>query len=202
MDQEFSDIIIGGAGLLVFLAIAFVGGLLISKFRNSRYSAAWQPLIPLINGNVENDGGGAATSWLTGTYQGKSVYASMVPKRNRYSTDSNEHYNYFEAGLRDIPGKYSWRVEHQAGLLGLGIGKTGWDVVSENKALETKLRDAAIVEEISRFLLMSVDYSPQRRILRLSEDVTPAWIPPTDRVRQEFELLLRLESINAALNRD
>lgn len=71
--------------LAIFLVVVFALGFLISRFKNARFEKEWQPLVPLINGKVVNDGGGAATSWLTGTYQGKSVYASMIPKRNRYS---------------------------------------------------------------------------------------------------------------------
>lgn len=68
----------GTAVLAVFLVFVFILGKLIYTFKASRFTKAWGPLIPIIQGTVANDGGGAATSWLTGTYRGKKVQASMT----------------------------------------------------------------------------------------------------------------------------
>ena len=58
-------------GLAVFLAVAFGIGFLVNKVKNAKFARAWAPLRPVIEGSaVVEDGGGAATSWLTGTYQG------------------------------------------------------------------------------------------------------------------------------------
>jgi hypothetical protein len=81
MDQETKDLLFGAAVLIPFLIAVFAAGFVISRFKNRRFTAAWAPLVPIIGGKVVDDGGGAATSWLTGTFQGRSVHAVMIPNR-------------------------------------------------------------------------------------------------------------------------
>lgn len=61
-----------------FLVCVYLAGLVLSRFKNARFTRAWQPLVPLISGKVVSDEGGAAISWLVGVYRGQQVCASMV----------------------------------------------------------------------------------------------------------------------------
>ena len=110
MSQETWDMIVGAAILIPFLILVFAAGLVLNKFKNGRFTRAWGPLVPIINGTVIQDGGGAATSWLTGTYRRRKVRASMVPNRNRYSGESGHTYNYFDIEIQDVPGGQGWSV--------------------------------------------------------------------------------------------
>ena len=76
-----NDTLLGGIALAAFLVLVFGAGVVLNKWKNARFRQAWAPLVPIINGKVEDDGGGAASSWLAGTYQGQPVYARMTPAR-------------------------------------------------------------------------------------------------------------------------
>lgn len=201
MTQEMSDMLFGAGILALFLVIVFVLGYGINRLKNARFTRTWQPLIPLIDGKVVEDGGGAATSWLTGTYKGTAVYASIVPNRNRYAMtdDTGGHvYNYFEVGVQNVRGQFAWSVEHKEGVL--GFGHKGWTATSENKKLAADLERSGVVEEISRYHPMTVEYNPRTKTLRFTEDVTPLLLPPNDRVQQELDLLLNIAQLNERLN--
>src|SRR5262245_29922515 len=121
------DLISGSIILAVFLVGVYFAGRILSRLKNARYARAWAPLIPVIGGKVVDDGGGAATSWLTGTYMGRSVCASMVPNRNRYPGESGFRFHYFEVALLETPGKSDWFVKERS--------------ISADKALERRLQD-------------------------------------------------------------
>src|SRR5689334_20548661 len=93
--QQSSDMVLGIVVLVPFLILCFVLGKAIATLKNARFTKAWAPLVPVIQGTVVHDGGGASTSWLTGTWQGRKVQASMTPGRNRYSGESGSRYNEF-----------------------------------------------------------------------------------------------------------
>src|SRR5689334_22524567 len=112
--QDLSDFWLGVIVLIPFMVGVFTLGWLINRFKNRRFTVAWRPLVPVIGGRVVEDGGGAATSWLTGTFEGRRVYGSMIPDRNQ-GTESGLKYHYFEAALQDVPGRVDWRVEYAAG---------------------------------------------------------------------------------------
>ncbi|HEX6904201.1 MAG TPA: hypothetical protein VF789_31115 [Thermoanaerobaculia bacterium] len=201
MNQEVppGDMLFGGMVLAIFLVFVFLLGLLISRFKNARFAKAWKPLAPLIDGKVVEDGGGAATSWLTGSYRGRRVVASMVPDRNRYSEDSSGHrYNYFDVALLDMPGQQDWKIEHQTAIL--GFGQTGWRIVTKDKALEERLNASGILFAVSPFGSPEIAYSARDGKLQYSEDVTPQWIPTPERFQQELELLLTLAKVNEEVN--
>ncbi len=200
MNQEVppGDMLFGGMVLAIFLVFIFLAGMLISRFKNARFAKAWTPLAPLIGGKVVEDGGGAATSWLTGTWRGRRVVASMTPNRNLYSGESGHRYNHFDVALLDVPGGRDWKIEYQTAIL--GFGQTGWRIVTRDKALEDRLNASGILFAVSNFGSPEIAYSARDGKLQYSDDVTPQWIPTPERFQQELELLLTLAKVNEEVN--
>jgi hypothetical protein len=200
MNQEVppGDMLFGAMVLAVFMVFVFALGFLVNRFKNSGFRKAWAPLIPMIQGKVVEDGGGAATSWLSGTYRGRKVVASMTPSRNRYSGESGSRYNYFDVALLDVPGGQDWQIEYKTAIL--GFGQTGWRVLTKDKALEDRLNASGILITIPNFRPDEVLYRARERKLLFAEDVTPQWIPTPERFQQELELLLALEKVNVEVN--
>lgn len=198
MSQETWDMIIGAAILIPFLILVFAAGLVLTKFKNGRFVKAWAPLVPIINGTVTNDGGGAATSWLTGSYRRRKVRASMVPGRNRHYEASGHKFNYFDIEIQDVPGGQDWSIVYKTALL--GFGQTGWGVETKDKSLEESLRGAGVVDLVARLGSPTVEYKKKPGTLLYSEDVTPRWVPTPERFQEELELLLRLAEVNEAIN--
>jgi hypothetical protein len=200
MSQEVppADLVFGAVGLVIFLAFVFGAGLLLSRFKNARYTRSWAELVPVISGVVTNDGGGAATSWLSGSYRGRPVRAAMVPQRSRYSGESGHHYNYFEVTLLEVAGQHDWSVAYKTPLM--GFGAEGWHISAHDPDLAGRLQDAGVIERIAPFGAQEVSYRSHGRQLRYSEDVSPRVAPPPERFVAELELLLALAAINAAVN--
>ena len=191
MSQEVAsaDILFGAIILLGCLACALLAGRFLSTWKNRRFATAWAPLVPLINGTVHNDNGGAATSWLIGTYQGKHVKARIIPGRNRH-IEGNDRYNYFDVALLDVPGQQNWRIVYQTALLGLG--HTGWDIKTEDQSLRVRLEEMDIMAELARLGTPTIEYSAREHTLLYSEDITPRWVPVPERFQEVLEILLRL----------
>lgn len=199
-----SDTVLGIVILIPFLIAVFIAGYLLYKFKNRRLTAAWGPLVGLVNGTVSGDGGGAATSWLTGVWKGRAVAASLSPGLNQHE-DGGAKYNYFDVALRDVPGKHDWSVEYTRRVI--GIGQTGWQVRADNPALEEALRAAGVAalvapfgETPSHFQRPSLEYNRLTRLLRYRMDVSPAVTPTPQRFTELLEMLLRAEEINRQKN--
>jgi hypothetical protein len=195
MNQEVAtgDLIFGAVVLIIFLIIVLVIGRFVSGLENQRFSKAWQPLVPVINGKIIHDGGGAAISWLTGTYKGKAVQASMIPGRNLYQDESGSRYNYFEVKLVDVPGNQDWRIAYKMPLAGLG--KEGWQIQSQNLTLQSRLQQAGVLSTLSRFGRPTVEYKAKQKTLTYSEDISPRWVPDQEQFMDELALLLQLAAI-------
>lgn len=200
MNQETppGDMLFGAFVLAIFLVFVFTLGFLINRFKNRRFTYAWRPLVSLINGKVVEDGGGAATSWLTGTYRGQRVRASMTPNRNRYSTESGSYYNYFDITLLDVPGRQDWSIEYKTPIL--GFGQTGWQIDTKDAALRDRLHASGVIDEIALMGPEEVRFQARAKTLLYSEDVTPLWVPAPERFQEELEFLLRLARVNAEVN--
>ena len=200
MNQEAppGDMLFGSIVLIIFLVFVFGLGFLINRFKNRRFTRAWKPLVHLINGKVIEDGGGAATSWLTGTYRGQPVRASMIPNRNRYSGESGPKYNYFDIALLEVPGRQDWRIEYKTPIL--GFGQTGWQIDTKDAALRDRLQASGVIDEIARMGPEEIRYQARAKTLLCSEDVTPLWVPAPARFQEELELLLLLARVNAEVN--
>lgn len=199
MSQETSDILLGVAVLIPFLICVFAAGFILNRFKNRRFVKAWASLVPIIGGKVIDDGGGATTSWLKGTYQGRQVWASMVPNRNRYSGETGHYYNYFDITIQGAPGGQDWSVEHKTALL--GFGATGWKIETSDPALEVRLRDAGVIDMLAGMGMPKVEYKRRDGTLVYSEDVTPQWVPTPERFQEELGLLVRLVKLNEDLNK-
>lgn len=200
MNQEVppSDLLFGVVVTVVFLIFVFALGYLIYRFKNYRFDRAWAHLIPLVNGTVTGDGGGGATSWLTGTYRDQRMRSTMIPNRNRYSGESGSYYNYFDVALLDVLGKQDWRIAYHAAIL--GFGKTGWQIEAADPALKERLQASEILNEITRMGSPEVKYQARDKVLLYSEDVTPLWVPSVGRFQEELELLVLVARVNREVN--
>lgn len=206
-NASMSDMVFGAIGLIIFLALIFVAGALLYKLVNARFNRAWGPLMPLINGKVVGDGGGGATSWLVGAYQGRKVQASMTPGRNMYSPadSSGGKYNYFEVALADIGGKRDWSVTFDRKIL--GIGQTGWRVKSDDPSVEASLKAADISsllipfgEPAGHFNLAPLDYNHRERLLCFRYDNGAQWAPTPQSFAAQLDMLVRAAEINERVN--
>ena len=202
-----SHILFGAIGLVIFLAIVFVGGYFLYKFKNSRLTKAWGPLVQIVDGKVVGDGGGGATSWLVGTYKGRKVQASMVPGRNMYSSDesSGAKYNYFEVALADVTGKHDWNITFDRKWL--GMGKEGWRVQSTDPSVQAALDAAGVVsvlapygEPPSHFSLPTLEFNRREGLLRYRYDAGSSWTPSPQMFVEHLEMLQNFADINKRVN--
>lgn len=206
-----SDLMLGTLVLIPFLVFIFVAGYFIYRFKNARLASAWGPLVALVNGKVVGDGGGGATSWLVGTYQGRAVQASIVPDRNMYSgadaggSGPGERYNYFEVALSDVPGGQDWRVTHGEKILGLG--QEGWRVQSADPAVEAGLNAANVLALLTPFGVPPpylrfpiLEYQRGQKLLQYRADITPRRAPTPEQFAQLMAMLQQAAEINARVN--
>lgn len=199
-----SDFLFGVIGLILFLAVGLVGGYVLYRFKNRQLTNAWEPLVALVNGKVVGDGGGGATSWLSGTYKGRPVVASLSPNINQHQ-EGGFRYNYFDVALGETPGQHDWNIEYTRSVL--GVGKTGWRVRSRDAALETALIAAGVADLVapfgetpSHFMRPTLEYNRHERLLRYRTDITPRVAPTPDQFTRLLDLLLQLAEVNARVN--
>jgi hypothetical protein len=186
--ESSSEMVFGSIVLFFFLIFVFALGKVIYTFKNARFTRAWSPLVPIINGTVVGDGGGGATSWLTGTWQGRRVRAIMTPDRNRYSDESGGwRYNEFGIELLDVPGGQDWRIDNS-------------QVEKAEPALRQRLEASGILLMIQAFGMPTVSYSRSQRMLSYSEDAGSRWTPTPEHFEAELGLLLRLANLNQEIN--
>ena len=198
MSQETSDFIFGAVVLVIFLIFVFVLGWLINKFKNARFAKAWASLQPIINGKVHEDGGGAATSYLVGTYQGWQVQASMMPNRNMYSGESGHYYNHFDVALLGVPGKQDWSFEYHAPIM--GFGKSGWHVETKDQALAERLERANLIAALAGMGQPKIIYQQRNGLLKYEADITPLEVPTPEMFQKKLEILLWLAKVNEEVN--
>lgn len=204
MSQEVppGDLFFGAIILIVFLICVFGAGFLLSKFKNARFTKAWASLIPIVQGSVSGDGGGGASSFLMGSYQGRTMRATMVPQRNRYS-ESGSYYNYFDVTMAGVPGKQNWQLKYNTPIL--GFGTTGWEIAADDSALQERLQARGVIDLVERLgatpilTLPTLDYTARNGALLFREEVA-AWIPTPERFKAQLELLILLAKINAEVN--
>ncbi|HYD51225.1 MAG TPA: hypothetical protein VEA99_01310, partial [Gemmatimonadaceae bacterium] len=174
---------------------------LIGKIKNRRFTRAWQPLLPTLQGAeiLPDRGGGAASSWLTGTYRGRPVFAQMTPDVGHGGTSDTAGYeNRWDTGLRDLTGGHDWSVQWSTAIL--GIGTTGWSFRSDDPALAARLERSAVRALADSLGRGRIAYSARARTLVLHQDIRPLWVPPPDRFRHELDVLLRMADEVAPLN--
>lgn len=199
-----ADMVYGAIGLVIFLVVVFIAGYFLYKFKNARLTSAWGPLVGLVNGKVVGDGGGAASSWLTGTYRGRAIAAKIAPKLNKHE-DGGDHYNYFDVALRQAPGKVDWNVGYSRAIL--GMGQSGWQVKAKDAALEAALRAAGVAalvapfgETPAHFIGESLTYSAREQLLRYQTDITPRVAPTPQEFTAMLDMLFQVDEINRRVN--
>jgi hypothetical protein len=199
MHQEVpaSDIVFGVLVLIPFLIGAYCIGRLVAAWHNRRYTAAWSPLIALINGTVRNNTGGDI-SWLDGTYRGSRVQASMAPHSGMHRSFyvDNRYFNDFTVELPNVPGDQDWKILNQAANFTSKV--TGWRVVTEDLRLQACMQQTGILTELARFDRPSFRYDARTHTLQYREDITPRWIPTPQRFQEILEIMLRLAAVSAA----
>ena len=199
-----ADMLFGAVGLVIFIVVVFIAGYFLYKFKNARLTSAWGPLVGLVNGKVVGDGGGAASSWLSGTYQGRPVVAKLAPNLNQHE-DGGSKYNYFDVALTETPGGHDWAVDYAHGVL--GFGRTGWRVVAKNTTLQAAIEAAGVIDLIAalgqppgHFVMPTVEYNRREASLRYRADISPTVAPSPERFGQMVAMLIRLAEINAQVN--
>jgi hypothetical protein len=187
-----SDFTLGLIVMPFFLVFIFTMGYVIYRVKNAAMTREWTPLRPLFDGGgtVTGDGGGAATSYLTGTYRGRRVQASMSPDVAKYSGESGSYVNLFTVALLDVPGTDNFRITEAPSLP--RFWRSEWRVDAANEAVRAALEAARAVERVSAFGDAEVSYDRSTRTLRFVEDVRPLKVPPRDRFEQELDLLFNL----------
>jgi hypothetical protein len=162
-DVSKDDMIFGAIVLGILLVFVFALGYGINRFKNWRFRREWAPVLPVItNPKIAEDAGGAATSWLSGTYRGAKVYASMTPQVAKYTGDTGGgKANRFSVGVQDIAGRNDWTVEWKPALP--LIQKAGWTVHSKDNALQALLEGSGIVALISPLGEAALRYSARER---------------------------------------
>jgi hypothetical protein len=199
--SEMSDFTLGLIIMPFFLVFIFVMGYGIYRVKNAALTRAWTPLRPLLDGGgtVNGDGGGAATSYLTGMYRGRRVQASMSPDAAKYSGESGHYANWFTVSLLDVPGADNFRITAAPTLP--RFWQSEWRVDAANEALRAALEAAGAVARVSAFGDVEVSYDRASRMLRFVEDVRPSKVPSRDMFQQEIDLLIDLADLVEPLNR-
>ena len=192
-----SDMLLGVIVLVPFLVFIFVAGYFIYKFKNARLASAWGPLVGLVNDvTIAGDGGGGASSWLTGTYRGRPIAAKLAPKLNKHE-DGGDHYNYFDVALRQAPGKVDWNVGYNRAIL--GMGQSGWQVKAKDATLEAALRAAGVAALVAPFG-ETLTYSAREQLLRYQTDITPRVAPMPQEFTALLDMLFQVDEINRRVN--
>jgi hypothetical protein len=197
MLENFSDTVVGVVGLSVFLVLAYAGGRLINAGRHRRFTRDWQPLVPVIGGTVHEDpGGGGASSWLVGSFGGRTIHASMSPDIRRGEDSGYE--NRFSQGVAELDGHESWYLSHHAPLFGSGAGE--WSIQAKEDSLAQRLTDAGVIDIARTVGPSTVSFDPHGRILRVEQDIRPLRVPSDARFRQLLDVALQLAVVNERTN--
>lgn len=192
-----SDTLLGTTILVIFLVVVFAAGWVLYRIRNAALAREWAPFRPLIqDARIVGDGGGAATSWLTGTYRGRRITASISPNVSANTDTTSGHYrNVFSLALDDVPGARDWRLDHAPWSSG-----TQWQVVANDGTLRNALAASPAMSIVSRLGAGDVGFSRSTRTLRFSEDVRPLKAPPPQRFEAILDALFELADVNTAVN--
>lgn len=200
-DFSFNDLpdwAIGVPVMIVFMIFVFALGWVLNTIKNAKFARDWKPLIPVIDGKVLSDGGGATTSWLIGTYRGWRVQAAMTPHRNQITGETGHYYNSFEIEIWKASGGQDWTIELRAG--GFGFGEAKPRITAKDQALAERLERAGALDLAGQLGWPTLRYWARQRKLHYSGDVTPRVTPTPERFREELDLMLALVQLNERVN--
>lgn len=195
-DVSTSDIVFGAIVLAGFLVVAYVIGKTTSAFTNRKFARAWEPLVPIVNGTVSFDSGASASSSLYGQYNGHRVHANMVPQRNKYEHSPGERFNYFDVGLKDIPGAHDWTIRHNQKVLGMGYD--GWRVHSLDAAEQQRVESWGLTSVLAMLGAPQLEFDAATQTLMISNDITPNLVVTAADFKDLLDLLVRVARLQAA----
>lgn len=183
-------------GLAAFLAFCYGAGLLLNKFKNAKFVRAWAPLVPVLEkAEVVEDGGGAASSWLTGTYQGHLAVACMTPERRQ--GESGPRFNEFSVSLRQVKGTHDWTFALRPSP---EPGKSPWQMTAGSTALAQRLERAGIEAGLPGLGFPKVTYRQGTELLEYKIDITPAVVPTPELFARTLDFLVWLKQVNEQAN--
>ena len=179
-------------GLVVFLFLAYQAGKLLNTFKHRRFTKAWKPLIGIVNGEVHEDPlGGGASSWLLGQWKGTTIHARMTPAVR--TAQASNHENQFAVGVPEQDGRLNWRADRRGFT-------TSLDVISDDRALEDRLRDAGVLELLNRAKCRTAHFDRSSRYVFVEENVAPLWIPPPERFIVLLDVAVELARVQSTAN--
>jgi hypothetical protein len=190
-----SDTVLGVIILAIFLPVVYVAGRWVNRFKNARFHQAWAPLVPLIDGKVVDDGGGAASSWMTGTYRGQKVQARMTPARA--VDEDGPRFNDFSVAVAEVDGEHDWSFAFRSGP---APGKSPWRVTAGSTAVAQRLERAGIEARLPGLGYPKVTFTRASRLLEYQVDVTPSIVPTAEQFKATLEFLIWLNGINREAN--
>lgn len=187
------DGMLTGLGVVAFVIAAWLVGSVVNRIRHRRFSRAWRPLIDVIDGTVHEDPqGGAATSWLVGSWKGHVIHASMSPHVR--STEWQHHENRFSVRVADQGGIASWRAELSPATFARLV------VHCDDPGLAQRLERAG-VEALMRDAQCTVAHFDRHGgYVSIDENVSPAWIPPRERFICLLHVATALAGLQASIN--
>jgi hypothetical protein len=182
-------------GLFIFalLIVAAVAAFVVwfVKRSHARYTEAWGPLLPLV------EGGSSKGSRMTGTYQGMPVSARVRAVSD--SDNSNTTY-FFEASLTGAAVGRDWAIRYGGQKL-LGFGEKVWHVTTKDDALKARLEGSGEFADVAQLGYPTVTYKARRGEILYSEQVSGMFdIPRPERFSAQLELLARLARLNSQSN--
>lgn len=203
------DFVFGAIVLVIFLALVAAAGVLLYRIKNARFTRAWAPLVPVIGGRIRGDGGGAATSFLVGSYLHHDVEASMSPNAGAVGgvgeTSTGVAHNAFEIKLGGVSGRSDWR------LLGPRAGTGQWRIDTADEELRQRLAASDLIirvaalghpsHAITTVGLPVLRFVSGHAMLHYREDAGPVVVPSAQRFRQELDTLLGVVALNSSVNR-
>ncbi|MCC6317388.1 MAG: hypothetical protein IT361_06800 [Gemmatimonadaceae bacterium] len=181
-------------GVVAFVVLAWRVGLLVNRFKHRRFVRAWQPLVGIIDGVVHEDPqGGGASSYLAGSWKGRTIHARMSPHVR--SWEWQHHENRFGVGVANVAGRTSWMTTGDARQ-----GERGLGVKSDDHALEERLHAAGVVERLRCIQCHSVHFESFSGYLFLEDTVEPLWAPPPERFVALLDAAVELARIHDQVN--
>jgi hypothetical protein len=190
MSKDTSDILIGAAILIPFLALIFAAAKVLAAFSNARFKKAFAPLLPLVAGRMENDG---LRGQLFGTYEGRSIALEVITgARNRmFAGHPNQKRNLMKIQVEGPASGPDWRFHD-----------------GELRILENNPdREASILAELTRAGALEllrmipsevlVRYSSNQKLLTSEQDIAPALAPTSRHFLLHLEVLSKLAAIAA-----
>lgn len=197
LQTSTNDLVLGAVILAGFLAVLYPAGKLLHRLKHAKFNRDWAPLIPVVGGTVHEDPqGGGATSWLVGTYRGRTIHARMSPDVRPLEVANYE--NRFAVGVAELDGAAHWRLVHLGAIV--GVHEAGWKIETDDALLAGRLRGTGILEVLESVGRPDARYNRHERAVFLEVDVRPLRVPPRESFVALLEAAVRVAEVNERLN--